>query len=105
MYIGAGGFRMAQMIRKQVYIEPRQDAVLKRLAQTLGLTEAEIIRRAIDRQTAAVPTGVRDLAAWEREKSFIAERMAAGPVSSTRRWRREEIYEERLARYGRKDPG
>ena len=94
---------MAQMIRKQVYIEPRQDAVLKRLARTLGLSEAEIIRQAIDRQTSNVPTNVRDLEAWEREKAFIAERMAAGPVVSTRKWRREDIYEERLSRYGRKD--
>lgn len=94
---------MAQMIRKQVYIEPRQDAILKGLARMLGLSEAEVIRQAIDRQASAVPVGVRDLDAWEREKAFIAERMAAGPVSSRRRWSREEIYEERLARHGRKD--
>lgn len=93
------------MIRKQVYIEPEQDAILKRLAQMLGLSEAEIIRRGIDQQTAAVPTGSRDLTAWQREKSFIAKRMAEGPVSSRRRWNRDELYEERLARYGRQDPG
>ena len=93
---------MAHMIRKQVYIEPRQDAILKRLARTLGLTEAELVRRAIDQQGAATPAGMRDLAAWEREKSFIAQRMAAGPVSSQRRWRREDVYEERLSRYGRR---
>ena len=94
---------MAQMIRKQIYIEPRQDDTLKGLARMLGLSEAELIRRAIDRQTSTVPVGMRDLEAWEREKVFIAERMAAGPVSSTRRWSRDEVYEERLARYGRKD--
>jgi len=94
---------MAQMIRKQVYIEAGQDASLKRLARMLGLSEAEIIRRAIDRQTSTVPTGVRDLEAWEREKAFIAARMAAGPVSAKRTWHREDLYEERLARYGRKD--
>ena len=93
---------MAHMIRKQVYIEPRQDAILKRLARTLGLTEAEFVRRAIDQQVAATPSGMRDLAAWEREKAFIAERMAAGPVSGQRRWRWEDVYEERPSRYGRK---
>ena len=95
---------MAQMIRKQFYIEPQQDAILKRLADMLKLSEAEIIRRAIDRQTSAMPTRVRDLEAWEREKAFIASRMEAGAVSSTREWHREDCYEERLARYGRKDP-
>ncbi|MGD9145272.1 MAG: ribbon-helix-helix protein, CopG family [Anaerolineae bacterium] len=37
------------MIRKQLYDEPRQDAVLKRLAQKGGLSEEELIRQAIDR--------------------------------------------------------
>jgi hypothetical protein len=91
---------MAQMIRKQLYIEPRQDAVLKRLAQKVGLSEAELIRQAIDRQMSAVPSGIRDLDAWEREKAFIAERMAAGSIPDRHEWHREAIYEERLARYG-----
>lgn len=91
---------MAQMIRKQLYIEPRQEAVLKRLTQKLGLSEAELIRQAIDRQMSAVPAGVRDLDAWEREKVFIAERMAAGTIPGAREWDRETVYEERLARYG-----
>jgi hypothetical protein len=37
------------MIRKQVYIEPRQDRMLKRRARQRGVTEAEIIREALDR--------------------------------------------------------
>ena len=39
---------MRRMVRKQVYIEPGQDARLKRQAAQLGVTEAELIRRAID---------------------------------------------------------
>jgi hypothetical protein len=37
---------MRRMVRKQVYIEPEQDALLKRRAAQLGVTEAELIRRA-----------------------------------------------------------
>ena len=37
------------MIRKQVYIEPRQDRMLKQRASQRGVTEAEIIREALDR--------------------------------------------------------
>jgi hypothetical protein len=37
------------MIRKQVYIEPRHDRMLKRRANQRGVTEAEIIREALDR--------------------------------------------------------
>jgi hypothetical protein len=36
------------MIRKQLYIDPRQDAALKRKARDLGLSEAELVRRALD---------------------------------------------------------
>ena len=93
---------MAQMIRKQVYIEPRQDASLKRLARAKGVTEAEIIRRAIDRETSSVsiPIGQPDSAAWEEARAFIHTLIAQGPVSGGRTWSREELYEERLSRYG-----
>ncbi len=36
------------MVRKQIYLEKVQDEALKRLARDLSLSEAEIIRRAID---------------------------------------------------------
>lgn len=95
---------MAQMIRKQVYIEPGQDAVLKRLARTRGVTEAEVIRQAIEHEAGsgeAVP-GQADPAAWEQARAFIRSLIEQGPVPGGRRWSREEIYEERLSRYGRK---
>ena len=92
---------MVQMIRKQVYIEPMQDTVLKKRSRMLGITEAEVIRRAIDAQVVLVHSGVRNLEAWEREKAFIAERMAGGPVSGGRKFRREDAYEDRFSRCGR----
>jgi hypothetical protein len=36
------------MIRKQLYLESHQDAALKRKARALGLSEAELVRRALD---------------------------------------------------------
>ncbi len=92
---------MAQMIRKQVYIEPMQDTILKKRSCMLGITEAEVIRRAIDTPVVLMHSGLRDQEAWKREKAFVAERMAGGPVSGGRKFRREDAYEERLSRYGR----
>jgi hypothetical protein len=92
---------MTQMIRKQVYIEPKQDAILKKRARRLGITEAEVIRRAIDRHTVLMPSVTPDLAAWEREKAYISKRMAAGRVRSDRRFYREDAYKQRLKRYGK----
>jgi len=92
---------MPRMVRKQVYIKSRQETNLKRQARALGITEAEVIRRAIDRQMISVRLGSKDKKAWEREKAFITKRMAKGPALGGRQWRREDAYEERLMRYGR----
>ena len=87
---------MAPMIRKQVYIEPRQNAILKQLARVRGVTEAEIIRGAIDRE-ASTTFKVRQLdpTAWEEARAFILSLIAQGPVSGGRTWKREDAYEER----------
>ena len=92
---------MAQMIRKQIYIEPLQNGNLKKQAKMLGITEAEVIRRAIDRQMSLLVPGLRDLSAWQREKAFIAQRIAGKPLPGGRKFRREEAYEDRLKRHGR----
>ena len=63
----------------------------------MGITEAEVIRQAIDRQVTSVRLNTRDLKAWRREKTFIAKRMAKGHVSGTRRWKREDTYPLRQA--------
>ena len=83
---------MVRMIRKQVYIEPRQDALIKRLVRETGVTEADIIRQAIDAHTGALVFR-RDLMAWQAEKDFIHQLMAQGAVAGGRTWRREDLYE------------
>jgi hypothetical protein len=92
---------MPRMIRKQIYIESRQEITLKQQARALGITEAEVIRRAIDRQMISVRLGTRDPKAWDREKAFIVKRMAKRPTSGGRQWKRDDAYEEKLMRYGR----
>jgi hypothetical protein len=97
---------MTSMVRKQVYIEPRQEALLKRLAQAHKVSEAELIRQAIDRQLGAGPGPAlpSDPDAWEHAYQFMLELLARGPVADKgRAWKREDLYEERLSRYGR-DP-
>ena len=92
------------MVRKQIYIEPRQEALLKELAHALGVTEAELIRQAIDRQLG----GGRAGSTWLRPDAWAEERAwreswvrGAAAKARKRRWMREELYEERLGRYAR----
>jgi hypothetical protein len=84
---------MGRMVRKQVYIEPRQEALLKRLAEEMGTTEADIIRQAIDHHTQALLSPRKNLAAWQRERAFIEQLIEQGPVPGGRTWTREDLYD------------
>lgn len=93
---------MSDMVRKQVYIHRRQQALLKRLSAQRGVSEAEIIRQAIDREAINISPrhqlNSRD--AWDKAYQFMLSlRERAGQFSEPYQWNREEIYEERLSRY------
>lgn len=94
---------MQQMVRKQIYIERRQEARLKRLARQRGVSEAEIIRRALDRELEIGSTSNvgHSPDAWKQAVEFMESLRAQGPAPEQRRdWKREDAYEERLSRYG-----
>lgn len=97
---------MTQMVRKQIYIDRHQKAQLKRAAKARGVSEAELIRQAIDQKLAGGTKGTpRDPEAWARAVALMRSLQAQGPLPSRRRtWTRDELYEERESRYGRR-PG
>ncbi|MCL6479145.1 MAG: hypothetical protein K6T65_12145 [Peptococcaceae bacterium] len=81
------------MVRKQVYIKPEQEVLLKRQAKRLGVTEAELIRRAISAHFQRGLVHGQDPRGWEEEKQFIKSLIRAGRVSGKRAWNREELYD------------
>ena len=93
------------MIRKQVYIEPRQDVLLKERSTALGITEAELIRRCIE-TLPRTPKFIPDDSAWRTKArdeliAFMEERSKIKVPQTGRQWTREDIYEERLGRFSR----
>ena len=94
---------MTQMIRKQIYIQKSQEERLKKVAETRGVSEAEIIRRALEVELRFI--GYRpaySLEAWERIYKFLQAMEKRGPVPQRKRdWTREDLYEERMKRYDR----
>jgi pyrroloquinoline quinone (PQQ) biosynthesis protein C len=93
---------MTQMIRKQIYIGKRHQALLRRLAKARGVSEAELIRQAIEQQAASATAQPLppDPEAWERARAFMLELQARGPIVGQRRaWKREDAYAERENRY------
>jgi hypothetical protein len=80
-------------IRKQIYIEPYQEALLKRLTDETGESEAEIIRQAIDQHARLIKSMTPRPSAWEEEQKFIANLMKREPVRGGRTWRRKDLYD------------
>ncbi len=92
---------MGRMVRKQLYIEPRQEELLKRRARELGVTEAELIRRGID-QIGFAPAGLPlDRNAWEEAKTLIQKRLRLDVPQTGRSWTRDELHDERFERFSR----
>jgi len=96
------------MVRKQIYIPKRQDALLKRLAKQRGVSEAEVIRQALEREMEAPEPAMRDskkalaeIIAYARSLRERPEFMAGEPY----RFNREELYEERESRWIRDEKG
>jgi hypothetical protein len=92
---------MSVMVRKQIYIEPRQETQLKQRAAETGMSEAEIIRQAIDHWLEEEARQRQAEEAWEKARALMEERYAEGTVPGRRTWTRDELYEERLGQHDR----
>jgi hypothetical protein len=84
-------YAMPPMVRKQVYIEARQDRLLKERASQYRVTEAELIRQAID---GTVQPGAQavDPAAWAEIERYIAGRKRRIKPRKAPRWSRESLH-------------
>jgi hypothetical protein len=88
------------MIRKQIYIPSRQDSLLKKLAKQRGVSEAEVIRQALNREVQMPEIEQNSEAAFAKMEKFMEEQKAkyAG-TGEPYKWNRAEIYEERESRW------
>lgn len=92
---------MTVMVRKQIYIPRRQDILIKRLSQTRGVSEAELIRQAIEREiSGSMSQSPGDDDAWVKLMEAVEEvRQRWDGKREPLRWTREEIYAEREDRW------
>lgn len=105
---------MGRMIRKQVYIEPAQDALLKLRSAELDVSEAELVRRGIEaaaggagpdsprhqkggEEVAALVTAALDDPGLSRSLLGHARQVASGRGQSLAAFLREAI-DEKIAR-------
>jgi hypothetical protein len=84
------------MVRKQIYLPRRQNQFLKRRAKQAGISEAEVIRRALERDEKMADTQVMgNIAGWEQIQQFVKERQVkyAGKGKPVQ-WNRQDLYDE-----------
>ena len=103
MYIGVTEAKMAK-IRKQIYLDKKHNEQLKRLAEARGVSEAEVVRQAIEHEAElpAYRPMAYDPEAFAKFKEAALARRELGITGEPYKWNREELYEERLNRYNRK---
>jgi hypothetical protein len=84
---------MPKKIRKQIYIDPGQEKLLKRSAKRTGLSEAEIIRKALDVGIGAIVSISPRADIWVSELAYINRLMKKGPARGGRNWNRDDLHE------------
>jgi hypothetical protein len=86
------------MIRKQVLLNPRQHALVKKRARALDVSEADVLRERVDQLAHEDALVTLDRKAWLRERRFMMSRVGLASGRAGRSWTREELYDERLPR-------
>jgi hypothetical protein len=84
---------MSSMVRKQIYITAELEAALKRLAQTTGESEAELVRQALVSYLQGSSSKSSRVRAWQEERRFIESLQGEDAAQGTRTWSREELYD------------
>jgi len=88
------------MIRKQVYLLRQQNLILRRLAKQRGVSEAEVIRQALEREAESVAPVQSGEKALAHMLAFSKQRKEKyGGRGKPFEWNRGEIYQERESRW------
>jgi hypothetical protein len=92
---------MSEMIRKQFYIHKRHQILLTKLAQIKGVSEAEIIRQAIEHEAAGSERQnlALDRTAWEAILATVEARKTLDGQTIPYNWNRQDAYQERERRF------
>ncbi|HJW91041.1 MAG TPA: CopG family transcriptional regulator [Anaerolineales bacterium] len=92
---------MGDMVRKQIYLRKKQVQILRKRAEGSGVSESELIRRAIDEALYGTSAASRpDPSALEQIKVFIESLKGKKLEGQAIQFNRDEIYNERLERNG-----
>jgi hypothetical protein len=82
------------MVRKQIYLYKQQETMLRRVAEARGVSEAEIIRQALDQVLTASGEAVSSATKSPLDE-FIELARSNKKRGKPYKWNRQDAYEER----------
>jgi hypothetical protein len=90
---------MMYVIRKQLYIEPHQEEALKRRSRELGVSEAELVRRALDAALTGDPAALLHPGRTHAAARLVAtlDAIARTGTLAPEAYDREDLYAERMS--------
>lgn len=89
---------MPRMVRKQVYIYKQQEAQLKKISEARGVSEAEIVRQAVEREVTQALGSHHDENAWAKILAFVDGKSKQAAPGKPYQFRRQDAYKERETR-------
>lgn|GEM_PF-7065959 len=84
---------MSSLVKRVVELRPEQHEFLKRRSQEMGISEDELVRRAIDAMTGEPEVDSSRLDGWTRLRSEMEKRARLNVPQTGRSWTREELYD------------
>ena len=83
---------MSQMVRKQIYLYKQQETMLKRVADARGVSEAEVIRQALEQVFGA---GIENAAKSPLDEFIELARANKKRTGQPYKWNRQDAYDDR----------
>lgn len=84
---------MGRMVRKQIVMDPELEQALERAARETGISQSQLVSRALERYLAEQAERQRRLEAWRRFEDIARGGGYDGDVGGQLLWTREELHE------------
>ena len=84
---------MGRMVRKQIVMEPALEEALERQARAMGISQSQLVSRALERFFAEDDSREKRLSAWREAEKIMRGEGPDGKVGGQLPWTREELHE------------
>jgi hypothetical protein len=84
---------MSGLVRRVVELSVEQNEFLQRRSREIGISEDDLVRRAIDAMTSEPEAQASRLDGWRRLKAVMEQRARLNVPQTGRTWTRQDLYD------------